>query len=440
MPKPPRKSRCTPPASGAQTSRDVALTVLSEVLFNGSVLQTSLHTSLEAASLSSQERGLATELTYGYLRTKGLLDTLLHVKLSKLKKLPPEMLLLLGLASYELAYLTRVPAYATLSDAVTRAKKLWGRTLANLANGVLRAINRDLQGVALENFLEAQLGKPAAHFVLPAWIFKMLEEQYPKGIFEQYLSRIQLPPEIGVRYNVASDSTSQNGQRSADRIRLVYYPWTTTDQIEIADTEALVAQEKRGQLTRQSLAVGKVLTQLKYTTWEEPLWDACCGRGGKSLPFLEAGKRIALASDPNWTRLKGYTSEVKRLGLLFPMLIQARAEELVLQNTVKTVIADVPCSGLGVLSRRPDTLWRLRPEDVKEFTLLQAKILQSTAQNVAPGGKLIYLTCTVNKAENEDQVRAFLQANSGWKLGHEVLPNVTDSNEWLYGALLERET
>lgn len=132
-------------------------------------------------------------------------------------------------------------------------------------------------------------------------------------------------------------------------------------------------------MSRQSLAAGDLLTRLESTAWPEPIWDCCSGRGGKATALMEQGHNRIFASDSNRRRVRGLREEITRLGLPLPYVFLADAASPPLKKAPQTILVDAPCSGLGVLSRRPDTKWKRTPQDISSLAVIQHRMLESCA-------------------------------------------------------------
>ncbi len=193
-----------------------------------------------------------------------------------------------------------------------------------------------------------------------------------------------------------------------------------------------------GRLSRQSAAAQLVLARLGLDGWPEPVVDACAGRGGKTLALAEAGKKV-FAGDMLAAKLSGLAREACRLGLPPIAAFRASATRMPLGRAPGTILLDAPCSGLGVLSRRPDAKWRRRPEDLAGLVRLQRAMLEAAYANLAPGGRLVYVTCTTNPAENEQAVDRLGNRHRDLVLETEV-PAAPDAalGEAFYGAVLKK--
>ena len=169
------------------------------------------------------------------------------------------------------------------------------------------------------------------------------------------------------------------------------------------------------------------------------MWDACAGRGGKTLALVELGVPVLAASDTYQPRLRGMRDDAKRLVLKTPPLFCASAAEPALRGTPRTILLDVPCSGLGTLARHPDLRTLRTPRQVAGLVDLQRRILDAVWSYLPSGGHLAYITCTMNPAENEGQIDAFLARTPGASLEKQwqSTPDAFGS-DLMYGAMLKK--
>ncbi len=403
-------------------ARRAALEAVSTSLSTPVDAQAALDGRIAALGLSARDAALATELTYGALRLKGRLDAVLDHFLRAPGKLPHKARLILVLASHELLHLDRVPAYASVSWAVEAVKSGFGLGLSRLANGVLRSIERLGQG-ALEPDFYRQGSRGEADFLsryysCPRWIVDLWRREMGDEACLALLKAQAAPPAVGLRVNAARPGATELREALAsDPACILARDWALafTPGSRPADEDSLA----KGLVSRQSAASQLALADLEPASWPAPIWDCCCGRGGKALSLAEKGLGPVWASDTSFQRLRQLPGEARRLGLPALPVFQARADAIApLASPPGTVLIDAPCSGLGVLSRRPDSKWKRKPADLPGLAALQAAILEQAFAALRPGGRLAYITCTLNRAENEERIEALLRGHADTELLH----------------------
>lgn len=391
---------------------------------------------------------MATELVYGYLRSEIRISWLLRRFLKAPEKLPPEALLALGVAAHEIVHLDRIPDYAAVDWAVTHIRQRFGDGLGKLANAVLRNVARLGSDARDADLYRAELPDPAAflsvYHAAPRWLTDLWSDAYGPDRAAALLAASAQAPAPAVRVNAARAGWL------VLRERLVAdHGGTPCGHAGVAFPVGgfpaeVAALEREGLLSRQGAASQEVLEALRPETWEGPVWDACCGRGGKALALLERGVDVRLCSDPNAGRLRGLRSDAARLGLAVPALARASAMQPPFADAFRTILIDAPCSGLGTLSRRPDIKLRRTPADLHTLAALQARIMDAAASVLPQGGRIAYITCTLNPQENEAHVERLLAAcnATGGPLfaveAQHVTPADTPAREFFFGVLLRK--
>ncbi len=384
------------------------------------------------------DKGLATELAYGYLRMRGRIDFLLSQLLKNPIQTSPIMKRILGVAIYELLFLSRIPDYATLDWAVTLVRERLDPTMSKVANGVLRSLLRlGLQVRFPEYYQTKTAGHDqflAAWYSCPGWLARMWLSSYGKERTQAFLQATLSAPPPGVRINRAH----AHAEEMRDRLRPLAQNSSEWGFALSQWPEFLAQAVDEGSATRQSLAAQKIMDAIGVDFWPHPVLDACAGRGGKTYLMSEMGK-VVWASDVNVFRLRQLKSEGTRLGFGVPVFRAQGQGPYPLRHSPRTVFLDVPCSGLGVLSRRPDIKWKRTASDCAELVKLQAQILRAAADILPSGGCLVYVTCTLNSEENEKQIERFIHDHPGFTCLRQTQSDPADGlGEFFYGAVMRK--
>jgi len=410
--------------------RSTALEVVSTSLKPGRDLQMVLDQAL-ATVPDSRNRALITELAYGYLRYKGRLDFVIDSFLSRPGRLPSKLRTLMGLAGYELFFLDRIPEYATVSRAVDLAGRKFGSGMSSLVNAVLR------RTAQVDIFDPAFFRKDStsdvyfwsSFYSCPLWIINMWIRDFGPGLALEYLKQSLDKPRLGLRLAPEVQDLPMDPEYTVYRIGPSLclkhgYP-------------GLSDLEEKKLAFRQSFAGQKALWELNMPDWPAPVWDMCAGRGGKSL--LMSGQGLSVwASDPSPSRLAGLGRQniEQKQGIA---VFVARGQDHPLKKAPRTVLMDAPCTGLGVLGRRPDIKWKRKPRDIKPLVRLQKELLDSAAGVLPVSGELVYLTCTLSKDENEHQIYRFLSSHEDFAL-LQVYRTACDDRlaEFFFAARMQR--
>jgi len=437
----------TPGARPLPPARQAALAALAATLPLDGARAQDVQAALDKALRpleDPRDKSMATELVYGFLRFKSRLDHLVRRHLSKPDGTPLPVKRVLALGAYELLHLTAVPPHATLSWTVDAARACNGEGAAKLANAVMRriqalgpdAVNPDFYRATTRDRVEFL----AAWHACPPWIVRLWLEDYPLEA-QKLLDEQTLPPFYGLRVNRAKDSDNALFCELRDALRPAFAasPWLTAPHgLPAQLTARLDALQREGRISRQSAAAGSLLASLGMETWDGPVWDCCAGRGGKTFALLEAGRCPVWASDANRARLAGLPVEAARLGLAAPPAFVCDAGTSPLRRPPRVILVDAPCTGLGVLTRRPDTKWKRTFADIGRLAAAQRRILHACLKLLKPGGALAYITCTLTRRENDEQAK-FLESQGLQLVEQAVSGFEPDLREHFWGGLWKKK-
>ncbi|MEE9218069.1 MAG: transcription antitermination factor NusB [Acidobacteriota bacterium] len=360
--------------------------------------------------IPERELRLATELLYGTLRWRAALDAVVR-RLCRRHPPAPEIADVLHLALYQILCLERVPAHAAVDRAVEQARALGGAPAASFVNAVLRRACR--QGREL---LEPAPGAPVAErlarrYSHPAWLVRRWLRRWGAEQVEALLELNQSPPEVVIWLAPErGDAEAELGRSGVKTEPGRYVPGSLRTR---GGMLAFSALHGRGGFCIQDEA-----SQLVSLLFERPLrgtvLDLCAGSGTKTAQlaaWAEPGL-LLVAADRARMALRALRSRFRRLGLPQPLLVQADWEQArPLSARFSSVLVDVPCSGTGVLRRRPEIKERLQECDLKHLVECQQRLLDAAAQLTAPGGQLVYAVCSLEPEEGPHQVDDFLSHN-----------------------------
>lgn len=344
------------------------------------------------------ERGALQDIVYGSLRQLGRLDAWLAALLER-PLTDPQLGWLLRVALYQLAY-TRAPAHAVVHNAVTAAGPGWRR---GLANAVLRNFQR--RRAELEQRADEQ---PSAHWSHPEWWIARLQADYPdkwQGILEASL----LHPPFTLRVNCRHGDVASYLQRLNEAGHPAHQTGPEAVTLDKAIPVHSLPGFDEGHVSVQDAGAQWAARLLDAQAGERVL-DACAAPGGKTGHVLERADVTLTALDVDAARLTRVQENLDRLQLS-AVLVEgdaAQPEAWWDGRPFDHILADVPCSASGVVRRNPDIKWLRRPDDIARFAAQQSTMLEALWRVLAPGGTLLYATCSIFHEENEGQVNAFL--------------------------------
>ncbi|MBP2635648.1 MAG: rsmB [Firmicutes bacterium] len=407
-------------------AREVALKILNEVENNGAyaniALAQEVNRQTKQGQLSDQDRRFITELVYGTVKTGATLDWMLNCYLSRpLNKVAPIIKNILRLGMYQLFYLEKVPASAACNQAVELAKKYGHAGTVKFVNGVLRNAARSPEKVKYPDKEKQPISYLALTYFHPEWLVARWVKRLGVEPCEKLCQTNNTIPPLSIRTNTVKTNREALIKRLTEEgVQCEASNWTP---------EGIICYEHPSLATLQSLQAGLFQVQdessmlVAHILDPQPgefIIDACGAPGGKTthIAALMNNTGMVLSTDIYEHKLALIRENAERLALTNIKTIAMDAVNLGTEYPAKAdrVLVDAPCSGLGVLRRKPDSRWRKSEALLRDLPKLQAAILASAAQCVKPGGVLVYSTCTTEAVENQDIVNGFLQANPSFTL------------------------
>lgn len=423
------------------SSRDIALQVIKAVE-DSYPLQEALDSHLERYHIKENDKALTTNLVYGYFRIKNRLLFVLNTKIrGQFKKLPNKFLYPMCLAVYEILYMEKIPDYASVNWYVEYIKKRVDKRLVGLANGVLRNICRDKQIYLQMEFYRKKVKSNRdffeIYYSMPKDVIDLFLKQYSLDKARCFLEKSIEKPYIGIRINKKlNESANLIEKIELEKKYILKYKSRIYGFEQFYDLDKL---EQDGLFSKKSFESQIILEQVKSFV-KPPIWDLCAGIGGKLTYFLEQDIEPIWASDIDFKRLTHLKKELVRLRLKYIPIFLADAKKTPpLKKNPNTIILDVPCTGLGVVCRRPDLKYRFNEYKLKELLTLQEELIENSIKFLPNEGTLVYITCTWNKMENEDIVNKMLSRYDYIKLIKEIKPDFCSRyREFFYCAVLKK--
>ena len=365
-------------------------------------------------SADPRQRAAAFNLVYTVLRNRLWLDHQLGPLVKRgLPRLDPPVRAVLRLGAAELLLLDK-PAHAAVSCAVDLARAAQAHAAAGLVNGVLRSLARRPQPLALPD----RQKKPAAHLGVgyshPPWLVAQLLEDWPADQVEAWLAANQEPAPGMIRVNTLLASVPEVSSLLASRVGSIT-PHAWVPQVLVLKGFSGPLEELPGfaqGLWQGQDAGAAAISLLLGVQPGMRVLDMCAGAGGKSghLAELMHDQGELWALDESSGRVEALKANLARLGITRARVAQADARRLSPEKEgfFDRILLDAPCTGLGVAGRRPDLRWRREPEDPPRLARLQLTLARAAARVLAPGGALLFCTCSVSRAENQEVVAALL--------------------------------
>lgn len=408
-------------AASPSKGRIAAVEILNRVLHKGAFANLVLPVVFRRRAVNARDRAFVHELTLSVLRHKTFLEWQLQPCCSKpLGELEPVVKCLLLLGAGELLLLGGTPAPVACSQWAEAAKKLTHPGIVAVVNAVLRRLASTGAASPLPDPQDA----PVQHLAV--------RHSHPEWLVERWVAQFGLEE--------TANLCRANNQNPVLSLRVNLLRTTRGEVLSLLRRSGFVARE--GKLCKESVVVeqasvieelpgfreGFFTVQDEASTYagvlldprpEDTILDACAAPGGKATHLAERMKNRGrlLAVDLHANRLDLVKEQCERLGLTNVETIAGDFVELAAElPAAQGVLVDAPCTGTGVLRRKPDIRWHLRPEQIAELSLLQLRLIRAAASKVVPGGKLVYSTCSLEREENEDLVAQFLAEQSDFAL------------------------
>lgn len=372
-----------------------------------------------------RDRALAHELASGVLRWRAALDYRLAAVSSRpLEALDADVLDILRLAAYQVIHLDRLPDHAVVHDAVELARAARHASATGFVNGVLRSLLRTKAAVlparppdgARSDAARAYLAITQSH---PAWLADRWLARHGFAAAAAWVEFDNQPPPLTLRVNQRITTRAALVSRLANEgIEAAPTRWASHGLV-VASGRPLESPAFREGLFLVQDEASQLVGELARAVATGTALDACASPGGKTLALAEsaaADRRLVVAADRRPRRIRLLRDTLARTGLARDVRVVRldAARGMPFGPVFDLVLVDAPCSGLGTIRREPDLKWRRRPEDLDVMAAQQRRMLRTAARAVAPGGRLLYATCSSEPEENEAVADWFIAEHAGF--------------------------
>jgi 16S rRNA (cytosine967-C5)-methyltransferase len=392
--------------------RGTAIKILNRVERTDAYLDKLLDAELRSTDLNDLDKSLLTEIVTGVLRWQMKLDWVLngffHGNFSK-----AEVTVRNGLrtALYQIMFLDKIPHHAAVNEAVEFIKRIRGEKAGNLVNAVLRTILRNLDGIHYPDINNGAAQYLSVMYSHPLWMVRNWMNRYGYAETEKLLAANNSKPSLTLRINTAKTSIENflellaQQNISVDRSRYIESFVKTATLANLGHTELF----RQGYVTVQDESAGIAASLLDARPGERVI-DLCAAPGGKTTFIGERmqNKGEIIAVDKYSTRLQLVQDSCARLGITNVTCIAADGVDFETEPADK-VLLDAPCSGLGVLTKKPDVKIKREQSDIRKLVDIQRSLIDHAGSLVKPGGTLVYSTCTIEPDENFSIIRWFLE-------------------------------
>lgn len=388
--------------------RAIALDVLTAINNDKEYSHKALNTALKIhKDLSRADRSFLSKLIHGTIERQLSIDYVISNYSSvKLGKIKDTILQILRLSVYQIMYMDRIPDSAVCDEAVKLSAKRGFTGLKAYVNGVLRNISRNKENIIYPDI--------SIRYSMPQWIIDMLGKKYDNSTLEQILQEFLNDKELCVRVNLSKVSFEEL-EKSLSIQSITYTKSSYCNDIyylsnfeNIADIEAI----NKSWISIQDLSSSMVARLAGIKTGDTVI-EVCAAPGGKTIHSADIlnGSGKVLSFDISEAKIKLINEQVHRAGFdnVYVAIADASIEQKELIEKADVLIADLPCSGLGIIGRKPDIKYNISREIIDELLTVQRNILDNVSKYVKKGGRLIYSTCTLSDKENIENRKYFLE-------------------------------
>lgn len=466
MPKPPESVSDEPLSLSIRSSREAALRVLEEHRATGMWVSDLLDRVFRESGLPAKERGLATELSCGVVRRQATLDAILKTLIARPSdQVEISLWTILRLGVYQILFLDGIPAHAAVHETVELCKRAGRMRWSGFVNGVLRGATRLMtdqftaepsdSAVPVNGGRHRKLTKPiffdpsrdlpaylASAYSMPLWLTERWVKRFETGSLLRLCEWFNTSPPLMIRANSLRSSTEEvmrSFQEAGIQIRL-------QDDSESMLIEGVSRIDQlpgydQGNFFVQDFSAGRAAVRLAPQAGQR-VWDVCSAPGGKTchLAAIMGNQGEILATDIRSDRLEIVQENAQRLGaqIIRTQLVDEEGFRLP-SGPFDAILVDVPCSNTGVLGKRPEARWRITPDGIESLTDIQANLLGRALERLAPRGRLVYSTCSIEPGENQEIVRKVMTHFPKVRLVEEQQFLPGEPGDGAYQALLVNE-
>ncbi|MBU3214143.1 16S rRNA (cytosine(967)-C(5))-methyltransferase RsmB [Clostridium estertheticum] len=401
-------------------SRLVAITVIEKVLNENAYSNIVLGLELNKSELNDKDKALVTEIVYGTLKYKYTIDKILqHFVKKGFDKLESFVLNILRISVYQIKYLDKVPSFAAVNEAVNLTKKKSNIGASKLVNGVLRSYLRETDAKYYNE--ENDIERLCFEYSFTKALVKLFIKQYGPQKAEEILKGLNYKPDVTVRVNtlkltykeiweklIENGYNIEEGYASSEAIRII--KGKNIENNVLFNEGNITVQDESAMLTAPSMDLKLNMKVL----------DLCSAPGGKTTHIAELMKNTGkvLAFDVHKNKLSLIEESIKRIGITNTTCEVQDATVFTkdLFEYADRVLIDVPCSGLGIIRKKPEIKWSKNIKDINNIIDIQRSIMDNASKYVKKGGVLVYSTCTLNKDENEGNIDWFIESHCEFKI------------------------
>ncbi|WP_125153787.1 16S rRNA (cytosine(967)-C(5))-methyltransferase RsmB [Clostridium rectalis] len=399
-------------------SRKIAVEILNDVINKNAYSNIVLNNKLNNSNLFDIDKGLTTEIVYGTLKYMYSIDKMLDCYLKNgIKKLDEYILNILRIGIYQLNYLDKIPEFAAVNECVELAKER-SKGGSKLVNGVLRNFLRNKNKIYYKN---TELDKVCFEYSFPKWLTQLFIKQYGIDDAIKILYGLNQVPTVTVRVNNLKGDYEDIWRKLIENGYNIEQGSVCPEAIKIVRGKNIENNPifKEGLITVQDESAMLVASTMEI---EDNIYvlDLCSAPGGKTTHIAELLDNTGsiFAFDIHKNKLSLVKDNASRLGIknIHLNVMDACIYKEKYKEFADRILIDVPCSGLGIIRKKPEIKYTKNKNDLKSIIQVQRKILLNASKYVKNNGIILYSTCTLNKEENEENIKWFIKEHPEFKI------------------------
>ncbi|MBM7615848.1 16S rRNA (cytosine(967)-C(5))-methyltransferase RsmB [Alkaliphilus hydrothermalis] len=402
-------------------AREGALRVLYDVEVNKAYSNLALNKELDGKEYSQLDKGFMTELVYGVLENAIYIDHVIQQFSSiKLKKINANTLNLLRLGIYQIQFLDKIPPSAAVNESVNLAK-IYSKKSSGFVNAILRNVIRNKDNIKMPDVKKEPVKYLSITYSHPEWMVQQFLKHFSMEFTEELLKANNTTPELNVRVNTLKISIEDCIKAlEKEGLKVTQNPHIA-EALTIKGVHNLVEMEllRKGYIYIQDFG-SMLIARIVEPKEGDFVIDVCSAPGGKATHMAQLMKNEGkvLARDIHPHKLKLIKRNAKRLetSIVETQNFNGKDIDGNLLGMADKVLVDAPCSGLGIIRRKPEIKYNKTPDDINEITEIQLEILRNASKYVKPKGFIVYSTCTIEPSENQGVVEKFLKDNTNFQL------------------------
>ena len=394
------------------TARKLSLEAIYRINEKGAFSNIVLNKLLNKSDLDQRDKSLATQLVYGSVRWRNSLDYIInHFANRKVKKMTPWVRNALRLGVYQIKYLDKIPGPIAANETVEVAKKNCNRGAVKFINGNLRNIVNNIDSVQYPSLEEKPVQHIRYRYSQPQWLVQRWVKEYGIDKTIAICKQLNQIPSTVIRTNTLKLTPEQLIENLAAEGAQVENIEQVPEALNLVDYKSIAKLEsfQRGEFFVQGLS-SMLVAHILNPQAGDSVVDLCSAPGGKTTHFAQLmdDQGIINAVDIHSHKLELIQDNCQRLGISSVETYCSDGREVEFANKTDKILVDAPCSGLGIMAKKPEIRWQKKPQDLEQLQELQLELLANAAGILKGDGELVYSTCTFTPEENKEVINNFL--------------------------------